>query len=76
MTTVVVAGVSLNLGIPGTVVEALNFGYRVVVARDCTAGVPAEYGESVLRNTLSIVSTIATSAEISGSWSSSARERQ
>ena len=75
VTTVVVAGVSLNLGIPGTVVEALNFGYRVVVARDCTAGVPAEYGESVIRNTLTIVSTIATGAEISAAWSRSAQER-
>ena len=69
ITTVVVAGVSLNLGILGTVVEALNFGYRVVIARDCTAGVPAEYGEAVLRNSLSIVATIATSEEISAAWS-------
>lgn len=69
VTTVVVTGVSLNLGIPGTVVEALNFGYRVVVARDCTVGVPAEYGESIIRNTLSMVATIATVAEITAAWS-------
>jgi nicotinamidase-related amidase len=69
VTTVVVAGVSLNLGIPGTVVEALNFGYRVVVARDCTVGVPAEYAESVLRHSLSVVATIATSADITAAWS-------
>ena len=69
VTTVVVTGVSLNLGVPGTVVEALNFGYRVVVARDCTVGVPAEYGESIIRNTLSIVATIATAAEITAAWS-------
>ena len=69
VTTVVVAGVSLNLGIPGTVVEALNYGYRVVVARDCTVGVPAEYGESVLRNSLAVVAPIATSADVAAAWS-------
>ena len=68
VSTVVIAGVSLNLGIPGTVIEALNHGYRVVVARDCVAGMPAEYGEAVLKNTLSMVATIATSAEIVTAW--------
>jgi nicotinamidase-related amidase len=57
--TVVAAGVSINLGIIGLAVEAVNSGYRVVVASDAVAGVPADYAESVLRNTLSLVATLA-----------------
>lgn len=67
-TTVVVTGMSLNLGIPGTVIEAVNLGYRVVVVRDCVAGMPVEYGESIIKNTLSMVSTIATGAQIIETW--------
>lgn len=69
VTTVVVSGVSLNLGIPGTVIEAVNLGYRVVVASDCVAGMPTEYGEAMLSNTLSMVATIATSEQIVTAWS-------
>ncbi|CAB4863072.1 unannotated protein [freshwater metagenome] len=69
VTTVVVAGVSLNLGIPGTVIEAVNLGYQVVVARDCVVGMPAEYGEAMVQNTLSMVATIATSDELIAAWS-------
>ena len=68
VTTVVVSGVSLNLGIPGTVIEAVNLGYRVVVARDCVAGTPTEYGEVMLNNTLAMVATIATSDQIIDAW--------
>lgn len=66
--TVVVTGVSLNLGIPGTVIEAVNLGYQVVVVRDCVVGMPAEYGEALLKNTLSMVSTIATSDQLMQVW--------
>lgn len=68
VTTVVVTGMSLNLGIPGTVVEAVNLGYRVVVVRDCVAGMPADYGESIIRNTLSMVSTIVFAADLAAAW--------
>lgn len=67
-TTVVVTGMSLNLGIPGTVIEAVNLGYRVVVVRDCVAGMPAAYGDSIIKNTLSMVSTIATSTAVIETW--------
>jgi nicotinamidase-related amidase len=69
VSTVVVTGVSLNLGIPGTVIEAVNLGYQVVVARDCVVGMPAEYGEALLKNTLSMVATIATSGQLIEVWS-------
>jgi nicotinamidase-related amidase len=68
VSTVVVTGVSLNLGIPGTVIEAVNLGFQVVVVRDCVVGMPAEYGEALLKNTLSMVSTIATSNQLMQAW--------
>ncbi|MGH9301364.1 MAG: cysteine hydrolase, partial [Acidimicrobiales bacterium] len=36
----VVTGVSLNLGVLGLCLEAVNLGYQVVVATDAVAGVP------------------------------------
>ena len=64
VSTVVAAGVSLNLGIIGLVVEAVNLGYRVVVATDAVAGVPADFAADVLRHTLPLVATLATVDDI------------
>jgi biuret amidohydrolase len=66
--TVVVAGVSLNVAIPNLVFDAVNRSYQVVVVRDAVAGVPEEYGEQVLANTLSLVSTVATTDEVIAAW--------
>ena len=46
--TVVATGVSVNLGLLGLAIEAVNLGYRVVVPRDTVAGVPEEYADAVL----------------------------
>jgi len=62
--TVVATGVSLNLGIIGLAVEAVNLGYRVVVATDAVAGVPAHYADDVLHHTLALVATLATVDDI------------
>jgi nicotinamidase-related amidase len=59
ITDVVVTGVSLNVGIPGTVIEAVNAGYRVVVATDAVVGVPVDYGDQVLRNSLAAIAVLA-----------------
>jgi nicotinamidase-related amidase len=67
--TVVATGVSLNLGIVGLAVEAVNLGYRVVVVRDAVCGVPAEYAEAVLRHTLSLVAMSATTDEVMAAFS-------
>ncbi len=66
--TVVATGVSLNVGIFGLVVEAVNYGYRVVVATDCVTGVPVEYGEAVMKNSLALLATLRTSQEILDHW--------
>ncbi len=68
--TIVPAGVSLNIGIIATTVEALNRGFRVVVARDCAAGDPPDYAEAVYRNTLNNLAYLSTSAAIAAVWRS------
>jgi nicotinamidase-related amidase len=66
--TIVATGVSINLGIFGTCVEAVNLGYRVVLPRDCISGFPKDYAEQVLRYSLSQLCTITTTAELMGAW--------
>lgn len=58
--TVVACGVSLNIGVLGLCLSAADLGYRVVVPTDAVVGVPAAYGDEVLRNTLSMVATLTT----------------
>jgi nicotinamidase-related amidase len=67
-TSVVATGVSLNVGIVGLAIEAVNLGYHVVVPRDCVAGYPAEYGEAVLANTLSRLAHLTTSDALIELW--------
>lgn len=69
VSTLVVVGVSLNIAIPNLVMDAVNAAYRVVIPRDAVAGVPAEYGEAVIANTLSLLATITTTDELLGVWS-------
>lgn len=68
VTTVVAVGVSLNLALIGLAIEAVNLGYRVVVPRDAVAGVPPEYGDAVLQNTLALVATVTTVDEVVATW--------
>jgi nicotinamidase-related amidase len=66
--TLILTGVSLNIGIPASAVEALGYGYRVVVARDGAAGDPPSYARDVLRNTLNNLAYLTTVAEIARAW--------
>jgi nicotinamidase-related amidase len=66
--TVVATGVSLNIGVLDMCLTAGDLGYQVVVVRDGVVGVPAEYGQAVLDNTLSMIATIVTSGELLAAW--------
>jgi nicotinamidase-related amidase len=66
--TVIATGVSVNLGVTGMVLSGLDLGYQVVVPRDAVAGVPREYADAVLDNTLSFVSTLTTTDQILAAW--------
>ncbi|MER6183319.1 cysteine hydrolase [Streptomyces sp. NPDC001652] len=64
--TLVVTGVSANVAIPNAVFDAVNRGYTVVVPTDAIAGVPSDYTSAMIRNTLALVATLATTAEVVG----------
>lgn len=70
VTTVVITGVSVNVAVTATVIEAVNRSYQVVVPRDAVAGVGAEYVDAVLDNTLSLLATLTTTADLAAIWSS------
>jgi nicotinamidase-related amidase len=66
--TVIATGVSVNLGVLGLSIEAVNFGYSVVIPRDTVAGVPAEYANAVLENTLPLITTVTTTEDLLDAW--------
>lgn len=69
VSTIVLVGVSLNLGITGAALSALDLGYQVVIVRDAVVGLPREYGDAVLDNSLSMIATIVTSQDLLEAWS-------
>lgn len=64
--TLIVTGVSANVAIPNAVFDAVNLGYTAVVPADAIAGVPADYTPALIRNTLALVATVATTQEVLG----------
>jgi biuret amidohydrolase len=66
--TIVGVGVSVNVGMTNLAFDAVNRGYQMVMPRDAIAGVPAEYADAVIKNTLSLIATITTTDEIIGAW--------
>jgi len=64
ITSVIVTGVSLNIAIPGSVIEAVNRGFSVVVPADCVSGATDETHEFMLKHTLPVLSAVTTSDEI------------
>jgi nicotinamidase-related amidase len=69
VTTVVAIGNSVNIGVLGLVMVAVDLGYQVVVARDAVAGVPKEYADAVLDNTISLLATIVGTDDLVAAWS-------
>jgi len=66
--TLIVTGVSVNLGILGTVISAVDLGYNVVLARDAVCGVPREYSDAVIDNTLSLLATVVNVDDVVDAW--------
>jgi nicotinamidase-related amidase len=67
--TVVATGVSVNIGILGLVLEAVNAGYQVVIPREAVTGTPDEYVSAVMENTLRLLATLAPVDQVVGVWS-------
>lgn len=68
VTTIIATGVSVNIAIPNLVMEAVNLGYDVVLPRDAVCGVPTEYADAVIDNTLSLLATVTTVDELVAAW--------
>ncbi|WP_419919145.1 cysteine hydrolase [Candidatus Poriferisocius sp.] len=68
VTTVIAVGVSLNVGVMGLVINAVDLGYQVVLAGDAVAGIPADYGDAVMDNTMAFLTTMLTVDDIVARW--------
>jgi nicotinamidase-related amidase len=66
--TVVATGVSVNVGILGLTLEAVNAGYQVVIPREAVTGTPDDYVEAVLEHTLGLLATVTSVAEVLEAW--------
>jgi nicotinamidase-related amidase len=66
--TVIVTGVSLNIAVLGTCIEAMNRGYTVVVPSDCVASDPYEYAEHALKYTIRNIALVVSSSAIISAW--------
>ena len=67
-TTIVGVGVSVNIGMTNLALDAVNRGYQIVLPRDVIVGVPAEYADAVIDNTLALVATITTTDDVLAAW--------
>ena len=66
--TLVGVGVSVNIAITNFVMDAVNRGYQFVLPRDAVAGVPREYAQAVIDNTLALLATVTTTDAITQAW--------
>ena len=66
--TVVATGVSVNVGVLGMTIEAVNAGYQVVIPRDAVAGTPDEYVQAVMQHTLRLLATITSVDDVVAAW--------
>ena len=73
VTTIVGVGVSVNVAITNFAMDAVNAGYQFVLPRDAVAGVPPDYADAVIDNTLAWLATITTTAELAAAWGASDR---
>ena len=66
--TVVGVGVSVNVGMTNFTMDAVNAGYQFVLPRDAVAGVPQDYADAVIENTLSLLATVVITDDVLAVW--------
>jgi nicotinamidase-related amidase len=66
--SVILTGISANVAVVGTAIEAMNRGYQVLVASDCIAGDPPEYVDQLLRYTIRNIAIVVPSSAITQFW--------
>ena len=63
-----VCGISTTLAVEGIVRASLNRGYEMFVVEDCCAGVPQEWHDWSIRNTLPLLATITTADDVAAAF--------
>jgi nicotinamidase-related amidase len=66
--TVVATGVSINVGITGLTLEAVNAGYQVVIPREAVTGTPDAYVDAVFEHTLRLLATVTSIDQVAEAW--------
>lgn len=66
--TIVATGVSVNVAITNLVMDAVNHGYSVVLPRDAVCGLPREYADAVIDNTLALLAAVVTTDDLIQIW--------
>ena len=69
ITTIVASGVSVNVGILGLCMTAVDLGYDVVVPTDAVVGMPSHYAAEVIHHTLAPLTTLTTIDDVLAAWS-------
>jgi len=67
--TVVATGVSLNIGVTGMAMVAVDLGYRVALVTDAVAGIPRDYASAMLEHTIAPLATRVTADQVVATWS-------
>ncbi|HUZ10343.1 MAG TPA: isochorismatase family protein [Acidimicrobiales bacterium] len=68
VSTVVVTGVSVNIGVTNVTMDLANRGYDVVIPRDAVAGTPDSYTAQAIDHSLRFLATITTTADLLDAW--------
>jgi nicotinamidase-related amidase len=62
--TLVIVGVSTNLGVAGNAIVGCELGYHIVIPEDCIAGSDPQVHETILNNQLRMIARISTAADV------------
>lgn len=62
--TIIVTGVSTNVGVTGTCLEVVNRGFTAVVPEDAVAGSSADIHEFQVKNIIRLLATVTTTDEV------------
>jgi len=66
--TIVVTGVSVNVAVTNLVMDAENHGYSVVLPRDAVCGIPRDYADAVIDNTLALLAAVVSTDDLIEIW--------
>ncbi|HEX4017821.1 MAG TPA: cysteine hydrolase [Frankiaceae bacterium] len=66
--TIIPVGVSVNEALLGTCLTAADLGYQIALPVDAIAGVPGDYADAVVLNTLALIARRTTVDDVIAAW--------